>query len=429
MPDKTAGRVFEGLPRVRLPPLVQLLLFVKDPVGQLHRWHSRHGVLFVMELPATGPMVVVGDPQAADGVLRSDPDDSRAGAATGRVLPMLGAASVLRLDGEAHHSRRHLLSPVFHGHSLENHREFITELTDAEVATWPAGQSVQMLPAMRRISFAVAARLVLGIDNPARVAALHRLVRRSAGPAALPDTWLWPLSRTPRWACRPLERRRRSLNRFLSDELGARLHQQSSDHALGQLMTVVVADETVPDRSQGQLTASEIYQELRALLVVGHETTAAALAWSILRIAAEPELLSIDGGLTQLVRHLLHWRPPVVDAVRELKSPITVCGCQLPASALVMVSAELVHNGKPPAAEQSDHHGHDSIPFGGGVRRCLGATLAQVEIETVLEAVFERVTLTPEVRWDRPAPLVGTVVTPVRRTVNVDSRPGPLAEP
>lgn len=137
---------------------------------------------------------MVGDPSAAHQILTGDPALSRTGSATGRVLPLLGEACVLRQDGDPHRQRRRLLNAVFHFDSVVTSRkELITALVDRELDTWASARALAALPAMQNITFAVIADLVLGLDDPTQVRHLHDAVRRLSSPAALAGTWLSPV--------------------------------------------------------------------------------------------------------------------------------------------------------------------------------------------------------------------------------------------
>lgn len=167
--------------------------------------------------------------------------------------------------------------------------------------------------------------------------------------------------------------------------------------------------------------------------MVGHETTATALGWAVERLARQPETARrlaqslVDGDDTYLsafIHEVLRWRPPVVDAVRELRGPATVLGHPLPAETLVMVSPVLVHH-NPATYPQPDifqperfleHHPGQVgwIPFGGGRRHCLGAELAVFEMQIVIKQLLREVTVAPASRRPERSRLHGTMLVPSR---------------
>lgn len=413
------------MPTVGWPSHLQALALWRDPLGSLGAWARHHGDVFSLDLPAVGGVVLVGDPAGAHDLLRGDPARAAAGAATGRVLSLLGPRCVLRLDGDAHLARRRLLNPVFHGDTLSHHREGIVEIVRRELAGWPVGRPVRSLGLLQDLTFAVIARVVLGLADRDAVSHLHRLVRRATGPAALAGTWMWPLrpGRLQDRARATVGRRQRAVTDSLAATVRRRIEERpGTDDALQALLA----------GGDGAPSGSGLYEELRALLVVGHETTAAALAWGLERLVREPAVLARltdaveegeTGYLDAFVFEVLRWRPPVIDTVRELTEPMAIAGHELAAGTLAMVSPYLVQHHRElfasPAAFVPDRFAQGSapdprvwIPFGGGSRRCLGAELAVVEMEVVLAELLGAFTLHPATRSGERARLAGTVLVP-----------------
>lgn len=412
---------------MRLPPHLVVPTLWYDPVGALTRWRRSYGDLFSIDLPTLGPIVVVGEPGAAHDVLTSDPATSSAGTATGRLLPLLHPACVLRLDGAAHVQRRQLLNPFFHGDALSRRRTTIEGIVRRELSRWPRGRPIHTLGRLRDLTFAVICELLLGVTDPPTVEHLHRLIRRSTGPVALAGTWLWPIrsGSLQDWASRRVQRHQVAVGGALVGVVDGEITGSSSSDVLTALVQAAHAS--------GPL-AGALYDELRALLVVGHETTAAALAWSLERLARSPAIAtrlaaSIDdqdsSSLRSFIFEVLRWRPPVVDTVRELTEPLTAGDHRLDPGTLVMVSPYLVHH-HPAAYEQPGRFDPDRfdgrrapdprvwIPFGGGSRRCLGAELAVTEMEVVLSELLGRALLVPARSPGERARLSGTVLVPAR---------------
>lgn len=436
MISSRAYRRATGVSSVGTPSLAQLTSIWVDPVGSLTTWARRHGDVFALRLPAVGRLVVVGDPTAAHDVIRSDPASSAAGSATGRVLPLLGEACVLRKDGDGHRERRRTLNPLFHGDNVARHRAAITDITRRELAAWPDG-SMSLLPRFSGISFAIICEVVLGLTDEGEIDRLHRLIMRATGPAALAGTWLWPLG--------PGRLRERAMHTV-------RQHQQAVDVAIVELLAQHA--ESDADRndvasllldstdSDSRTPDKGLLQELRTLLLVGHETTAAALAWAVERLVREPAVLtrleeSLAAGdksyLEAFIREVLRWRPPVIDTVRELTAPMELAGHLLEAGTLVVVAPLLVHHHpelySSPAeflperfVGASAPHPKTWIPFGGSARRCLGAELALVELEVVLTELITTFSLESTTARGERTRLVGTVLVPARGATVVLSR-------
>ncbi|MCH6470409.1 cytochrome P450 [Sinomonas terrae] len=432
---QSIGRV----PAVRLPALIQDVLLWYDPVGQLRRWARRHGDAFTVRLPAVGPILVLGDPSTARQALLSDPRAAEAGTATGRVLPVLGPACVLRQDGSAHQDRRRLLGPAFHGESLERLRTLAAENARREIRTWAEGRPIALLPRMQEVVFATMATAVLGIDDSETVQRLHRAITGMNGPSALARTWMSPVGdgAVRSWLSRRSRRRQSRVDAILAPIIDAR----RSAEPLGgsDVLSLLIGHERDSGSRIGQEAMND---ELTALLLAGYETTAAALGWALERLARHPgaaRLLagSVDGQdsrhLDAFVREVLRWRPPVLDAVRELTTPMELAGFRVPAGTLVVVAPLLVHDNDgrvdAPDAFRPDRFlgarhrgGRNWVPFGGGRRHCLGAELAAVQMEAVLTEVVSAVTLSPASPCVETARLLGTVLVPSRGSAAVIRR-------
>lgn len=459
-------------PAVRLPPLTQAVLLWRDPIGQLLKWKRRHGELFVLELPATGALVVVGESGAAQDLLVSDPRTSRTGVATGRVLPLLGPRCILRQDGEAHRQRRRTPSPAFRPDALAIRRDLIAAIADRELSHCVREQPTATLPTMQTIAFAVITQLVLGAQDPGVVDRLQVAMRRLSSPAALAGTWTSPVA--DGWVRERMGQRwhgrRDGVNELLAQIVAERRSERALDPTVsedGDVLDLLLDDTDMildhpsllvddtggipgtddDHRPSGACPAdagmsdNDLTDELLALLMVGHETTASALGWAVDRLAHDPEVARrlresvAEGDTTYLrafIRELLRWRPPVIDAVRELSEPTVVLGHALPAATLVVVSPALIHHDprvytdpdafrperflttdaddRPTVSARS----HDWMPFGGGRRHCLGAELAQLEMGVVLSRLVQSITVAPAHRHAARSRLHGTMVVPSR---------------
>ncbi len=457
-------------PAIRLPPLIQAVLLGRDPIGQLLKWKRLHGELFVLDLPATGPLMVVGESSAAQDLLVSDPRTSRTGMATGRILPLLGPGCILRQDGEVHRQRRRTLSPAFRPEALASQRDLIAAIADRELSRCVRERPTATLPTMQTIAFAVITQLILGAQDPAEVDRLQAAMRRLSSPAALAGTWMSPVA--DGWVRERMGQRWHGRRDGVSQILAQIVTQRRSERALSRtaaedrdVLDLLLDDTDLLLDYSGAIRGTDddhrpsgacpvntgmndgdLTDELLALLMVGHETTASALGWAVDRLAHHPEVARrlseslAEGDSTYLrafIRELLRWRPPVIDAVRELSEPTVVLGHALPAGALVVVSPALIHHDprvytnpdtfrperflttdaddRPIASARS----HDWIPFGGGRRHCLGAELAQLEIEVVLSRLVQSITVAPARRHAAHSRLHGTMVVPSRASTAI----------
>jgi cytochrome P450 len=266
-----------------------------------------------------------------------------------------------------------------------------------------------MLPVFRRLTFALLARVVLGIETPARREAIAHALDRFVG--GVPALASWPTALRP--ALLPaLRRRQAELDALLRAELE---HGPAAVSAAAALVATHLPEE-------------ELLAELRALLIVGEETTACALAWGVELLARHPHqtqaLAEHDGDYAEALAHeALRLRPSVVDAVRLTDSPVSLAGLDVPASTLLMAAPLLVHHDpdvyeRPQEFRPERFLGHHPppgsfIPFGGGGRRCLGAPLARLQLRTVLPEIVRAGQLRPARRAPESPRLRGTAIRPV----------------
>jgi cytochrome P450 len=410
--------------------------FATRPLDTLLGWHARYGDVFTVRFPVFGTGVYVADPGAIRELFTGDQSDLLAGEANSFMSPVLGSSSVLVLDGEPHMRQRKLLLPPFNGSRVAGFREVIREVAERELATWRPGARIVLRDRMRAVSFEVICRVVFGVTEPARVERL-----RAALVAVIDQSPLYMLSK---WAREDLGRfspgRRfarllRDADALLYEEIERRRREPDLDERSDVLSLLLQA----VDEDGGRMTDAELRDELFTMLAAGHETTATQLAFAfelLLRTPAALERLrsGLDAGeddayLDAVIKETMRLRPVIDASERTLTKPRTVVGWELPAGVKVYPGTVLVHM-RPdlypePAAFRPERfldprtESYTWIPFGGGIRRCLGAALAQAEMAEVLRVVVGAVELRP-VR-DRPDPVVlkGITLAP-RHGVAVD---------
>jgi cytochrome P450 len=387
--------------------LLNTLRLARDPARFLGDLRARQGHAASTELWPVGHLLVLSDPQALAELFAADTDLLRAGAATERVMPLL-RGSVLCADGADHHARRRLLLPVFRTSSVAALADEVEQKTLRALATLPSGSPVEMLPIFRRLTFGLLSRVVLGTDEPARAAAIaHALDRFITGRPVLAT---WPTALRP-LLLPALLRRRAELDALVRAELERGPGEGSAAAAL--LAT--------------QLPEDQLLAELRALLIVGHETTASALAWGTELLARHPrkarQLADRDAAYASAVaRETLRLRPSVIDAVRLAAAPISLAGREFQAGTLLMAAPLLVH--LDPDMHDRPHEFRPErfldnapapgsfIPFGGGSRHCLGAPLAMLQLRTVLPTIVRARRLGAATPVPEHARLRGTALIP-----------------
>jgi cytochrome P450 len=367
-------------------------------------------------------MVVLGSPELAQEVLHPPAGNYLAGAANRRILPVLPEDTVLTLDGDAHRARRHQVAPMFHGERLDALTPAIRTLASREIERWPLGRPFAVLPRMRSLALRIATRLVLGIEDEAAVTQIERHLRSSLRPYSMLSGietlhWLGPAS--PRAAA---ERCRRAFARGLQEAVGGRPVKRSDRGST-----------PVP------LNADQVF----ALLLAGHETTATALAWAVDLLARAPDVArevareprgSNRPWLDAVIWEALRLRPPLVDIVRQPAQPVRLAGSMIEAGALLLIPPPLIHlqatpgdadRFKPERFLSHRPDPHTWLPFGGGDRRCLGASLAMLELREIVPQIVERFVLKPERADGERVRLYGTALVPARGArVVLAARPG-----
>jgi cytochrome P450 len=389
------------------PPIVQTLHWLLRPISFLESCRRRFGDAFsVRFLGFQTPMVMLSDPEA----IRALYANAEHGLPPGRTLalrPILGARSLLLLEGRDHLARRRLMLPPFHGERMRAYEETVREVVAQEVATWPDGEPFALHPRMQRVTLDVILRAVFGVTDEARRERLAGLLgglladtasarlqfgvllsRRFGGPD--------PLA--------PLQARRREIDALLDVEIAERRADPRED----------ILSMLVEARFEGgaPLDDAEIRDQLMTLLLAGHETTATGLAWTFDLLVRHPAVLerlvtAVDADEPAYVRAVvaesLRLRPVVPLAGRRLAAPLAVNGFELPAGTDVTPAIWLAHTRADrypePFAFRPERFldGAPStfawIPFGGGVRRCIGAAFAEMEMRVAVAEILRRKTV------------------------------------
>jgi cytochrome P450 len=450
--DRTARVSQPSLPPgPRLPRLAQSAMWALNP-GALSRYcKRRYGDTFTLRPLGIGDVVVITKAEAIREVFTSDRDVFRAGEANAVMGPMVGRNSLLLLDGERHIRHRRLLSPPFHGEAVRAYGERIAEIAAAEVDRWPVGAEFPIRSRMQAITLEVILRTVIGVSDERRLERLRTLLRRitQVGIVEMWLVWAYP-QLLDHAAVKRLSvlRLLPEVDRLLYEEIAAhRAHPEGRQDVLALLLAA--RDE------QGEgLSDEELRDHLITLLVAGHETTTTALAWCFERLLRHPRALArlrreLDEGeeeryLDAVINETLRVRP-VIDAVwRKLSAPAEVAGRLLPAGVTVMPSIEIVQHSDAFADAQAfaperflegsaggrAPHPYTFIPFGGGPRRCIGASFATMEMRAVVRTVLERVQLRAPSMKDERAKVHHITLVPARggRVIVTDRRTAPRSD-
>ena len=399
---------------VGMPVALQALGWFQRPVPFLFAQQEHHGDVFTMELPQEGPWVVLSHPDAIREVFTGDPSKLLAGEGNEILAPILGPRSVLLLDGPEHLRERRLLLPPFHGERMQRYGTLMREVAEREIATWPAGTAFALAPRMQAVTLEIILRAVFGLAEGARLDALRRGLAELLDFVSRPVAFATVLALGAERAVRipSFRRRMEPVDRLIHEEIRSRRGASDLEQREDILSLLLQAT----DEAGEPMGDDELRDELITLLVAGHETTATALSWAVERLLRTPgamERIRDDEGpeYVQAVCHeTLRLRPVIPLVLRRLTEAMTIAGHDLPAGVKVAPCVTLVHRRadlypEPHAFRPERFLGvkpgtYTWIPFGGGVRRCLGASFALFEMQAVLEAVAERTRL----RAASPAP-------------------------
>ena len=403
----------------RSPSLVQIWHYMRRPLPFLEDCAQRFGKRFTLRFSGGRAFVLTWDENDVRAVFTGSTDIYLSGRGNERMKPFLGPGSLFVLDGDAHRRHRKLIAPPFQGERLRGHAAPIAAITARSLARWPRGRVFPVLRPMHAIALEAIFETVFGVREAARVARLERLVRRFvASPTALAFVPALQVDLGPVSPWGRLLRTRRALQAALEEEVRrARTAAGTREDLLARLL-----EESA--RSPEPFSDAEVADELLTLLLAGHETTAAGLAWAFRWILGTPgvherirdEVRAVAGSrpidaaalaemrlLDAAVHETLRLSPPVPIALRWLAAPVALGGFDLPAGTVVAPCPYLAHRDPAvfpdplrfdPARFLGRRPGPFQLfPFGGGNRLCVGLAFAVLEMKAVLATVFARVDL------------------------------------
>jgi cytochrome P450 family 135 len=397
----------EAPPEMRGSVLLRTLRFTLDPEGYFAAAHRRHGDIFTMRVLGQR-WVAIAHPDAVKEVFSHGPDEVDSGDANQALSPVLGTRNLLLLDGEEHLRRRRIVLPPFHGERMRAYEEVIRTAIRKEIADWPVGEPVAALPRMQALTFAVIMRCVFGVQEGERVGQLGDALRGMI-------SWVTDMRRVlfffmvgPQRLDRvPAFRRQlESVDREILAEISRRRAMGDLSEREDILSLLIGAT----DEDGNRLSDGELRDELMTLLIAGHETTATLLAWAIHDLARDPasqDRLAEHGGAfcDAVVTETLRLHPPTGGVARRLREPLTIGGYDLPVGTDVVPVTLLVHRRadvypdpwtfKPTRFLDTRPPAGGWFPFGGSVRRCIGASFAQFEAKIVLEELTRALRLRP----------------------------------
>lgn len=333
---------------------------------------------------------------------------------------------VLHTEGEAHHRQRRIFLPFFHGDHVSSYAGLITNTTANVTASWTEGVTIDIGQAMTQITLSVIWRVLFGQDIGAEARTVtqaittgQQLIKLQYDSLFARMMPLWIPTRLHREFTNGHNRLESLIRRLIRDR---RLAPIQSPDVLSLLLAAT-------DTAGQPLSEEEIRDELVTFLLAGHETTANALTWiwfllsqfTSVRTQLEQELQTVLNGrlpttadmprlqYTKMVwEETLRLYPPAwLLHTRVSRSDDTLpSGAHLPPGARIFISPWSMHrnpqwfpdpNRFDPerfSAESARHRPAFSyLPFGGGGRRCLGESFAELEGILVMATVASKVRL------------------------------------
>ena len=399
---------------LRLPPVpgsaaglgaLRVLLHSRSLLAPLAKLHAELGDVFQLPFPAFNPVVLVG-PEAARFVLVDARADFRWRIETDPVTRLLRHGLLVE-DGEAHDRLRALMTPAFHRALIERQVAALWQSADEVIGQWRAGEPIDVVAQMRRVALLGLTRTLFGADAAPDLGALWQPLLRTLAYIA-PGPWLlWPGVPRPGYG-----RALRHMDAYLLRLIAARRAAGTlGDDLLSRLILSGMGDDLIRD-------------QLLTMLIAGHDTATASLAWALYALSQHPLVLAkvraeVDAALAgsaptashlgqlpvldRVIKETLRLYPPIHVSNRLAARDLEFAGRRIPAGTRVLFSIYLTHRHPRywPEPERFDPDRFNPVkssppapftyvPFGGGPRFCIGAVMAQVELKVVLARLLQR---------------------------------------
>jgi cytochrome P450 len=387
---------------------MQTLRWTLRPLAFMQECRERYGESFSLRfLGFERPMVLISDPAAIKALYM----ERENGLPPGRNIvlePILGSQSVLLLEGAEHLARRKLMLPPFHGERMRSYEGVLDEIVAAEIDSWPLRREFPIHSSMQAVTLEVILRVVFGVADGPRLERLRGMLSNVLTETASPRAQLISLA-TRRFRGGNAFARFEGQLKEVDDLLFAEIAEHRSKPDLEQRDDILSMLMLAEFEDGGRMSDKELRDQLMTLLLAGHETTATALAWTFDLLLSHPEQLqrlrdSLEAGeedyLRATISESLRLRPVLPLAGRRLARELSVDGLTLPPGTDVSPAIWLTHTRADlypdPFAFQPERFLEDApdtyawIPFGGGIRRCLGASFAEFEMRIVLREVLSR---------------------------------------
>ncbi|MBN7557982.1 cytochrome P450 [Mycobacteroides abscessus] len=414
-------------PGPRLPRYVQSVLYLKFRDRFLPAMRRKYGDVFSLQVPPYADnLVVYSRPEHIKEIFAADPKALHAGEGNQILSFAMGEHSVLITDEDEHTRMRALLMPAFTGPSLRGYRDMIAAVAAEHIGRWSAGSTIHALERMNLLTLDVILRVVFGVTDPKTTAELTTRLQAiiNIHPAIFAGLPYPALKRFPPW--KAFYDNQRKVDAILYREIGAR--RLSADLAeRGDVLSRLLQDK---DSAATPLTDPELRDQLITLLLAGHETTAAALSWTLWELAQNPSIqaetiAAVARGderyLEAVLKEGMRRHTVIASTARKLTTDTMIGGWHLPKHTVVNTSIVLAHaceeshvrpaEFRPARFLDGSVTANTWLPFGGGIRRCLGAGFALTEGSVVLQEIFRHFTISPAKQLATETPRVRNITT------------------
>lgn len=420
-------------PSLPIPKLAQSAGWIFRPIELLRACQRRFGDIFTLTFAGVPPIIAISEPAVVKEIFTGDPAIFNAARGNFILKPILGEGSLLLLDGERHLRERRLMMPAFHGERMQTYGRVMREATDRAIDRFPIGTPFPIHHQMQAITLEVILRTVFGVEDESSMVepregggergaagareelrqALIEMLSYGEQPGLLlmigrDGDLRFPQLHEALGGLSPWKRFQRVIERvdaLLAKEIERRRTQPLGEDVLSMLLAA-------RDEHEKGLTTGELVDEMKTMLVAGHETSATALTWTLLELLENRSILTtlrakIAAGdeeyLDAVIRETLRLHPIVPMVARFLEAPVTLGGRDYPAGAVLAPNIFLTQRSPTlfPDPERFDPERflrgkmspYEFFPFGGGVRRCIGLAFALFEMKIVLRQIVTRAEL------------------------------------
>jgi cytochrome P450 len=365
----------------------------------------RYGPIMTMPILSLGNVAIVSDPELVKQVFTAPPDVLLGGEGVGPAAAIYGSGSMFVQEEPEHLRRRKLLTPPLHGAALASYVPIMENSARAAMRSWPVDRPFEMLNAARSLMLDVIVKIIFGVDDPDEVRRLGRPFERLLNLGVSEQL-------TVRYALRRLGTlrvwpARERANKEIDDVVMPLIAQRRNDPRLDEQLDILALLMCARGENGDMLSDSEVRDDLITLMLAGHETTATTLAWAFdlllhhpdaLRRVREEAVSGEEAFTTAVINETLRIRPPAPLTARVAAQPFSIGGYRLDAGTRIVIHIIAI-NRDPHTYEHPNEFRPDRflgvrpqtyawVPFGGGVKRCLGASFSMRELITVLRVLL-----------------------------------------